>query len=136
MADKNDNAGDLPGAQPVNANGPLPLTLANLQFVPKEKHQQYAQQMDGSFTLAYIHVTDGASLSAHQELVATAKLRVLPEGATPKSLDDERSARDRQAAEILQLADNMSDQARMTRQQALEPEYQRELAKLNQKYLR
>ena len=65
--------------------GPLPLTTATLEFLPKGAAQQYERCYDGSFRLRYITDDDEHSFSAHQPLIASAKLQVVKHGETPES---------------------------------------------------
>ena len=83
----------------MQSQGPLPLTTATLEFLPRGAADQYEQRFDGTFRLVYLHSTDEASLLEHTALISGAKLRVLPPGETPESLElKERQASARAAA--------------------------------------
>lgn len=90
---------------PINQNGPLPLDVNTLQFIPAERRGQYERTMTGSFRLAYVHVGDEVNRKAHDTDLLDGKLKMLPDGETPETqLEAARVAEQMQQSFIDELA--------------------------------
>ncbi|MFN8858768.1 MAG: hypothetical protein ACK5ZR_00420 [Gemmatimonadaceae bacterium] len=75
--------------------GPLPLTLATVKYLPVEEQQLYQRAADGSWVLAFVKITDQASVMGHAEHIGT-RIHVLGEDETPVS----RAARQHRQREM------------------------------------
>jgi|GEM_PF-3782765 len=110
----------------LQTSGPLPLETRTTEFMPVGKADQYRLGWDGVYRLEYLHSDDTDSFDAHQSLIAASKLRVLPPGQTPESMDikaaqnaavsaaivratDAREARERETARLAAKASAMAE---------------------------
>ena len=102
-------------AAPLRTDGALPLSVATLRNIPVDRQQQYARQMDGGFTLEWLHSDDAVSTITHNTAIAAGTVRVLPPGTTPASQLASAKARDARTALALGMAKTLTD-ARLAQQ--------------------
>lgn len=130
MADQSTTPHDVLAAEkaaPVDQSGPLPLTVATLQFIPAEKRAQYKRSMDGSFRLAYVTSDDVDTITAH----ADAKIPIYRPGDSPEA----QAARARAAEQMVQrVTEQVNRQEAAERAARIAAEKQRELDAINKKY--
>jgi hypothetical protein len=117
-------------AAPVDASGPMPLTVTTLEFIPEERRQQYVRRMDGTFQLAWINADDSNSHTAYLDMVAAGKLQVVPEGMTPAELEQRERERKEGEAEALRYLNEMQAAADAKREAELRAKEDAKLAEI------
>ena len=114
----------------MQSQGPLPMTTSTLEYLPKGAGDQYEQRYDGTFRLTYIHSNDEASALEYNDAIAAARLRVLPPGTTPESLElKDRQAEARAAAvveHVNALAASEQEAQRLRAKQAAQAQLNRQ----------
>lgn len=107
----------------VNENGPLPLSVQNLDAIPEARKQQYQRQMDGTFALQWISGEDFTThMSAYLGPVGQG-LRVVEKGKTPIAVEDGMTEQEKNNAaafnaELAKLEQERIDKRRAELEQA------------------
>lgn len=140
-ADPTPNAPKIVTTSVVNHTGPLPLRLAadvGLGYIPSDKRNRYARQMDGSFALRFIDRSDTESIQAYEKEIAAAKLPVLLAGETPESIEAANREKEARVASVLKMADDADARRRKeafdAHNKQLAEQHQRDQAELRRRY--
>ncbi len=82
----------------------LPERLATLRFLAPEDQELYARDMDGSFVLSYVRLSDTASVEAHRERIGRS-IHTLGEDETPHTHAARAKRAEEMRAKVFEILD-------------------------------